>query len=133
MDRGRPHEAIVYFQTAVDVDPTMEAAHTAIAQLCGTPTTGTQVVAERTMPQQSGEPTVGPQFTPQQPVTEPSFPETARGPAIGTSSYVPPASYYPATSAPSTPLATLPAYQTATAPRYLPPVPANAAPATIVR
>ena len=35
VDRGRPHEAIVYFQRAVELDPTMQPAHAAIAQLHG--------------------------------------------------------------------------------------------------
>ena len=40
VDRGRPHEAIIYFQSAVELDPTMEAAQTAIAQLQGVPMQG---------------------------------------------------------------------------------------------
>jgi Flp pilus assembly protein TadD len=132
VDRGRPHESIIYFQTAAQLDPTMEAAHLAIAQIQGVPVQGptsTPQFAERViMPQPATTPTTGPQFAPQQPVEEPVFPTTARAPAIGTSSYVPPTNYYPTTTAPSTPL-----YQTATSPRYLPPVQAAAPNGTVVR
>lgn len=126
VDRGRPHESIIYFQAAAELDPTMEAAHTAIAQLQGVPMQGMSVqgptttpqFAERViMPQPATAPTTGPQFAPQQSVEEPVFPTTARAPAIGTSSYLPPTNDYPTTAAPSTPI-----YQTATSPRYLPPV-----------
>jgi tetratricopeptide (TPR) repeat protein len=117
VDRGRPHEAISYLQQAVEIDPMMQPAHSAIAQLRGEPVTPTQFAAEQALPQQDVAPAYGPQLTPQQPIAEPTIPATARGPAFGTSSYVPPTSYYPATAAP-----TAPVYQTATAPRYLPPI-----------
>lgn len=124
--RGRPHEAAMYYQTALDIDPTMEPARLAISQLHGTLTDAAQVVAEGpTMQPQEVTPTYGPRYSPEPAPTEPSFPETARGPAFGTSSYVPPSRYYPANNsaqAYQVPARQAPVYQTATAPRYLPPV-----------
>ncbi len=136
--RGRQHEAIAYFLSAIEIDPTMEPAHAAIAQLQGRPASvSSPVVAERTLPQPVVTPSFGPQLVPQQPVAEPTFPATARGPAPGTSSYVPPAGYYPAATPPSSPLVIAPTYHTATAPRYLPPVnpavPGTVPPAMMVR
>jgi TPR repeat protein len=126
VDRGRPHESIIYFQSAAELDPTMEAAHMAIAQLQGVPMQGpttTPQFAERVIvPQPAAPPSYGPQLVPQQQVEEPVFPTTARAPAIGTSSYIPPTNYYPTTAAPATPAPSTPIYQTATSPRYLPPV-----------
>jgi Tfp pilus assembly protein PilF len=121
VDRGRPHEAVMYFQTALNLDPTMEPARLAIAQLHGTANDPAQVVVDGPMMQpQVVAPTYDPQQHAPQPTSEPSFPSTARGPAFGTSSYVPPSSYYPANS--SAPAYQAPVYQTATKPRYLPPV-----------
>jgi superkiller protein 3 len=116
-DRGRPHEAVMYFQQALELDPTMQPAQLAIAQLSGAPATARQFAAEPAMQQQGVIPSYSPKLAPQQSVAEPTFPATARGPELGTSSYVPPKSYYPSTATP-----TAPVYQTATAPRYLPPV-----------
>jgi Tfp pilus assembly protein PilF len=131
VDRGRPHEAIVFFQTAVELDPTMQPAHAAIAQLNGQPAAPTQVAVENaSMPQPASTPAYGPQFSPQQPIAEPTFPATARGPEFGTSTYMPPAGYYPPTNGVA---ATAPVYQTATAPRYLPPVRPMVPRATTVR
>ena len=100
----------------------MQQAQLAIAQLNGVPATQSQFAAEPTAPQQVITPAYGPQLAPQQPVAEPTFPATARGPAFGTSSYVPPTNYYPSTPLPNSVAPTAPVYQTATAPRYLPPV-----------
>lgn len=122
VDRGRPHEAIAYFQRAQEIDPSMQQAQLAIAQIHGVPVTQAQVAAEPTVPQEVVTPAYGPQMVPQQPVSEPTFPATARGPGFGTSSYVPPATYYPSTPLPNAVVPTAPTYQTATAPRYLPPV-----------
>jgi tetratricopeptide (TPR) repeat protein len=130
-DRGRPHEAVAYYQRALALDPSMQQAQTAIAQLNGGAMTQSQYAVEPQTQPQGIAPNYGPQLNPQQPVAEPQFPATARGPAYGASSYVPPTNYYPSTPLPSyTPPA--PVYQTATAPRYLPPVQA-AAPGTMVR
>ena len=117
VNRGRPHEAIVYFQRAVELDPNMQPAQEAIAQLCGTSPATTPFAIDPVVRQPSPAPATGPELEPQQPVGEPAFPATARGPAFGTSTYLPPTRYYPQAVAPATPV-----YQTATAPRYLPPV-----------
>lgn len=117
VDRGRPHEAITYFEQALALDPTMQPAQLAIARLNGAPATATQFAAEPAPRQQVIPSQYGPQLAPQQPVAEPTFPATARGPAFGTSSYAPPTGYYPSTATPAAPQ-----YQTAAAPRYLPSV-----------
>jgi hypothetical protein len=120
----------------------MEQARLAIAQLHGTPGDSAQVVAGGpVMPSAEVAPTYEPQYAPQPPTSEPSFPETARGPAFGTSSYVPPSHYNPANSptqayqppAYRAPVYQTPVYQTATAPRYLPPVRPAAPNGAVVR
>ncbi|MGD9633469.1 MAG: tetratricopeptide repeat protein [Pirellulales bacterium] len=168
VDRGRPHEAYSYFQHALELDPSMQAAQDAIAKLNGAPTPTNQFAAEPTIAPQVVAPNYGPQFAPQQPSSEPTFPATARGPALNSSSYVQPGYYYPATQmqvapqaapqmqayqppqvqsypAPTVqayqapqmqvapaPVPQTPVYQTATVPRYLPPV-QQASPQTMVR
>jgi Tfp pilus assembly protein PilF len=126
VDRGRPHEAVLYFQSALDVDPTLEPARLAVAQLHGTVSNSEQVVVEGPAAQpQEVTPSYDSRYAPQPPTNEPNFPATARGPAFGTSSYVPPSRYYPANSSGQAfpaPAYQAPVYQTATAPRYLPPV-----------
>lgn len=160
VDRGRPHEAYTYFQHALELDPSMQSAQDAIARLNGVPTTTAQFAAEPVIQPQVVLPSYGPQLAPQQPASEPTFPATARGPALNSSSYMPPGYYYPtppmqvppqvapqvqayqaptmqayqapqAQVAPTTVVPT-PVYQTATAPRYLPPV-QQASPQTMVR
>ncbi len=121
VDRGRPHEAVTYFGRALELDPSMQQAQQAIAQLHGTPAAPAQFASEPAVPQQNVAPVYGPQFAPQQQVAEPTFPATARGPAFGASSYVPPTNYYPSSPLPAV-APQAPTYQTATAPRYLPPV-----------
>jgi tetratricopeptide (TPR) repeat protein len=125
IQRGRPRDAAIYFQAALEIDPAMEPARTALAQINGTPVTEPSRVASE--PQTVPMSNVGPQLAPQQPAPQPSFPSTARGPAFGTSSYAAPAPSAPIAAAPAAP-----AYQTATAPRYLPPV-KPVAPGSMVR
>ncbi len=138
VDRNRPHEAIAFFQRALELDPTMQQAQLAIAQLNGMPTIPSQYAVEPVTPQQEIAPAYGPQFAPQQQVAEPTIPATARGPAFGTSSYipatnyVPPTNYYPSSPLPQYAAPQTPVYQTATAPRYLPPV-RQVPPGTMVR
>lgn len=161
VDRGRPHEAYSYFQHALELDPTMQSAQDAMARLNGAPTPTAQYAAEPTIAPQAIAPSYGPQLAPQQPVSEPTFPATARGPALNSSSYVQPGYYYPTAQSqpmpqvlmPQTPAYQVPAmqayqapqmqvaptpapqtpvYQTATAPRFLPPV-QQASPQTMVR
>jgi len=131
-DRGRPHEAVAYYQRALALDPSMQQAQMAIAQLSGGSMTQSQFAAEPTVQQQEIAPAYGPQLAPQQPIAEPNFPATARGPAFGTSSYVPPTNYYPSSQLPAYAAPAAPVYQTATAPRYLPPV-QSGTPGTMVR
>lgn len=95
VDRGRPHEAYTYFQHALELDPSMQSAQTAIARLTGSPITNAQFAVEPTIGPQVVAPSYGPQLAPQQPVSEPTFPATARGPAINSSTYAQPGYYYP--------------------------------------
>jgi tetratricopeptide (TPR) repeat protein len=122
VDRGRPHEAVTHFQRALELEPSMQQAQMAIAQINGVPATQSQIASEPVIQPQNVAPTYGPQMVPQQQVSEPTFPATARGPGFGSSSYVPPATYYPSTPMQNTVAPAAPVYQTATAPRYLPPV-----------
>jgi hypothetical protein len=125
----------------------MDAARVALAQATGMPVPPAQVAEQVPMTPGSESSSYGPQFAPQQSAQQPAFPATARGPAWDASSatarsagpvaqaqlpvvqapaaMIPmsspvlaqqPAPAYPATSQGA------PVYQTATAPRYLPPV-----------
>jgi tetratricopeptide (TPR) repeat protein len=147
-DRGRPHEAYTYYQQALALDPSMQSAQDAIARLNGVPTANGQYASEPTVEPQSITPT----YAPNQPAGELAFPATARGPAPNSSSYVTPGYYYPSTQlapqgvaptaqayqpAPQVQTQPMqspqrPVYQTANAPRYLPPV-QRAPAATMVR
>jgi hypothetical protein len=120
----------------------MQSAQDAVARLNGAPTTTGQYVSEPTVKPQSITPVYAPQVAPNQPAGELTFPATARGPAPNSSSYVAPGynypsmqlapqgvastaqTYQPVPQAPGQPMQVpqRPAYQTATAPRYLPPV-----------
>jgi tetratricopeptide (TPR) repeat protein len=116
--RSRTHEAVPYFQAAVEMDPTMEPARVALAQATGIPVVPSQVAAESIpITPTAVPPSYGPQLAPQQSAQQPMFPATARGPAWNASTSVAPATAYPV-YAPSP----APTYQTAAAPRYLPPV-----------
>lgn len=122
--RGRPMDAVPYFAAALELNPSMQPAYEALVQLQG-PMVGQApaVASEQSVP--VGAPVAGPQPTtptnPQQVTpTGPqlSFPATARNPAWGTSSYVPPGYYAPTGQFPPQTdprLGQLP-------PRYLPPV-----------
>jgi Tfp pilus assembly protein PilF len=119
--RNRPADAWPYFQAALELDPTMQEASVALARLGGTPVGQSQVAVEAThspMPPES--PDFGPQLVPQQPVAQPNFPATARGPALNASSQMTTPGYYPQPGGVSMPAG--PVYRSATAPRYLPPV-----------
>jgi tetratricopeptide (TPR) repeat protein len=121
VQRNRPADALAYFQAAQRIEPTMQEAALAIARLGGTPVEAAQIAAGQTTSPPSAETSAfGPQLAPQHPATQPNYPATARGPALNASSQVPTPGYYPRPAATITPAA--PAYRSATAPRYLPPV-----------
>jgi tetratricopeptide (TPR) repeat protein len=115
VQRGRAEEATPYFQAAVEQNPQMESAHLALAKLQGKSAPETATVKSAAEPAPSTPvPTAAPQ--PAQPAG-PQFyhyPATARSPAPGTSSYVPPVYY-------GLPVA-VPPVQGGAFPRYLPPV-----------
>jgi tetratricopeptide (TPR) repeat protein len=120
--RQRTDEAIVYYQTALGIDPTMQQARDALAGFGGQYVDQMPMAAERVAPAVES-PNFGPQVPVQQPAYQQNFPATARGPAYNTSSQVPQGNYYPAAGYPSSPITPVaPIYRSATAPRYLPPV-----------
>jgi Flp pilus assembly protein TadD len=79
VQRGRPVDATVYFQTALQHNPELQSAQMALGQLQGQP----QVAPEAFVPN------TGPVIGPQQPPTGPQleYPTTATTPDFGTSSY----------------------------------------------
>ena len=110
VDRGRPGDAVAYFQTALQLNPGMQPATDALVKL-GAQSNAPNVVQQAPIvpaaPQQQFAP-AGPNFAPQQPSysTGPqlSYPATARTPGPGTSSYIPPQNMPPVASQPGRPL-----------------------------
>ena len=109
VDRGRPGDAATYFQTALQLNPSMQQATDALAKLGAQP--NSPIVAQQTpvapaVPQQQFAP-AGPNFGPQQPTyssgPQLGYPATARTPGPGTSSYVPPQYVPPVASQPGRP------------------------------
>jgi tetratricopeptide (TPR) repeat protein len=110
VDRGRPADAAMYFQTALQLNPGMQQATDALAKLGNQP--NAPIIAQQSpvapaMPQQQFAP-AGPNFGPQQPTyssgPQLGYPATARTPGPGTSSYVPPQYMPPVASQPGRPL-----------------------------
>jgi Tfp pilus assembly protein PilF len=104
VDRGRPADAVTYFQAALQQNPSMQQAQDALVKLGAQTNVAVQAPAVPAMPQQQvapGGPVIGPQFS-----TGPqlSYPATARTPGPGTSSYVPPRYVPPVASQPGRPL-----------------------------
>jgi Tfp pilus assembly protein PilF len=125
VQRNRPMDAAPYFATALELNPSMQPAYEALVKLQG-PAVGSAPTVASEQPVPAGAPVAGPQPTtpvdPQQASPagpQLSFPATARNPAWGASSYVPPGYYAPTGQLPQQP-----APRVAQAPpRYLPPVP----------
>jgi tetratricopeptide (TPR) repeat protein len=101
VQRNRAADAAPYFAAALEINPGMQSAYEALGKLQG-PMVGQSptVAAEQAAP--AGVPNVAPQAAPamgpQQATPagpQLSFPATARNPAVGTSSYVPPGYYAP--------------------------------------
>jgi tetratricopeptide (TPR) repeat protein len=103
VERGRAADAAPYFQTALQQSPGMHQAQDALAKLQGNQVAGAAPVAPVMITPQQVAP-VGPNFAPQQQTwpTGPQFgyPATARTPAAGASSYVPPQYFPPVASLP---------------------------------
>jgi tetratricopeptide (TPR) repeat protein len=113
VDRGRPADAVGYFQAALQLNPGMTQAQDALAKINGqvqynvaqqTPAPTTPVL----VPQQIA-PTTGPSFMPQQQPAygngpQLSYPATARTPNAGASSYVIPQYMPPVAVQPGRPL-----------------------------
>jgi tetratricopeptide (TPR) repeat protein len=110
VDRGRPGDAVAYFQTALQLNPSMQPATDALVKLGAQPNPPNfvqQAPVTPAMPQQQFAP-AGPSFAPQQPTysngPQLSYPATARTPGPGTSSYIPPQYMPPVASQPGRPL-----------------------------
>ena len=110
VDRGRPADAVTYFQTALQLNPGMQQATDALAKLGAQP--NSPIVAQQApvapaMPQQQFAP-AGTNLGPQQPTyssgPQLGYPATARTPGPGTSSYIPPQYMPPVASQPGRPL-----------------------------
>jgi tetratricopeptide (TPR) repeat protein len=132
VERNRPQDAAKYFQAALAIDPAMQPAQTALAQLNG-PLSGQQpgaLAQNSAAPQPGGITPIGPQMAPQPQVSQPSFPETALAPLVGQSSAIPQATSYgnPAVAQ----LNGTPTIRTAAAPHYLPPT-APLGPGSMIR
>lgn len=116
VQRGRLYDAAEHFHAALAMDPTMEPARVALAQIISSAVKPT-----------AQSPAVVPSSSPVEAEPQLTFPATASGPRYDMSSSVPPTAYPSTSVAPQ-----VPAYRTATAPRYLPPVP-GAVPGAVVR
>jgi tetratricopeptide (TPR) repeat protein len=110
VDRGRPADAVPYFQTALQLNPGMQPASDALVKLgaqSNPSNIALQAPAAPAVPQQQFAPT-GPGFGPEQPTysTGPqlSYPATARTPGVGASSYIQPQYMPPVASQPNRPL-----------------------------
>jgi hypothetical protein len=83
----------VYFQTALQINPDMQAAHVALGQLQGQNTLAPGVWGSPASPEFNPDATVPmtPVIVPQQPQVGPQleYPATANSPELGTSSYMP--------------------------------------------
>jgi Tfp pilus assembly protein PilF len=118
VQQNRPMDAAQYFSTALELNPSMQPAHDALVKL-QSPAVGQIPTGPSSAPVAGPRPStpvapqqaspVGPQM---------SFPETARSPASGASSYVPPSYYAPRGQVPPR---SVPRVSQAP-PRYLPPV-----------
>jgi Tfp pilus assembly protein PilF len=119
VERNRPQDAVKYFQAALGIDPAMQPAQIALAQL-NAPANGQQPSAmaqSPTAPQATGiagSVSSSPQIQPQQP----TFPETAQAPLTGQSSAIVPAA--PNANPGLAPGSGSPTIRTAAAPHYLP-------------
>jgi tetratricopeptide (TPR) repeat protein len=110
VDRGRPADAVPYFQTALQLNPSMQPATDALVKLgaqSNTSNVAVQAPVAPAMPQQQFTPAV-PSLGTEQPTysTGPqlSYPATARTPGVGASSYIPPQYIPPVASQPGRPL-----------------------------
>ncbi|HEY4233321.1 MAG TPA: tetratricopeptide repeat protein [Lacipirellulaceae bacterium] len=121
VERSRPQDAAKYFQAALGIDPAMQPARTALAQLnISTPGQAPAALAQRTaLPRQDEITPLGSQPAPQQSVPQPTFPETARAPLVGQSTALQQAS--PNLISGTAPSAAAPTIRTAAVPHYLPP------------
>ncbi len=111
VDRGRPADATMYFQTALQLNPGMQQAADALAKQGTQMNVAQQAPAVPMMPgiaPQQAVPAAGPSLGTQQPTYEAgpqlSYPATARTPGVGASSYIPPQYMPPVASQPGRPL-----------------------------
>jgi tetratricopeptide (TPR) repeat protein len=132
VQRGRAMDAAPYFAAALEIDPTMQVAQTALASLQGQAVGAVPTMAS-VQPMAPGMPMVMPQQAPPgapQPGVpsgpELSIPSTASNPAWNSSSYAPPRYYAPAAQPqyqPRPPATPYTPYMSQAPAQYLPPVP----------
>jgi tetratricopeptide (TPR) repeat protein len=94
VQRGRPADAAVYFQTALQINPELQAAQIALGQLQGQNALAPGSWGSPASPEFTPDTTTvpAPVIIPQQPSTGPQleYPATAHAPDFGASSYRPP-------------------------------------------
>jgi tetratricopeptide (TPR) repeat protein len=108
VERNRPQEAAKYFQAALGIDPAMQPAQKALAELnMAVPGQPAVATAQTTVAPSAGEIAPMNQLNaPQQAGNQATYPEMARAPMIGQSTAAPPT--------------VAPQIRTANVPRYLP-------------
>jgi Flp pilus assembly protein TadD len=94
VQRGRPGDAVAYFQTALMVNPDMQAAQVALGQLQGQNALAPGAWGSPASPEFTPDatlPMTPPVMVPQQPQVGPQleYPATAHSPDLGTSTYRP--------------------------------------------
>jgi hypothetical protein len=94
VQRGRPTDAAAYFQTALQINPELQAAQIALGQLQGQNALTPGVWGSPASPEFNPDmtaPGAGPVVNPQQPPNGPQleYPATAQSPDFGVSRYMP--------------------------------------------
>jgi tetratricopeptide (TPR) repeat protein len=92
VQRGRPADAALYFQAAIEQNPEMQAAHVALAQLQGHDFAAQGGANSPHVTSGAAIPNAGAAVVPQQQPAGPQlgYPATAQSPDFGASSYAPP-------------------------------------------
>ena len=94
VQRGRPGDAAAYYQSALQINPELQAAQIALGQVQGQNALATEAWGSPASPEFTPGmtmPNTAPALVPQQPQVGPEleYPSTAYTPEFGTSSYVP--------------------------------------------
>jgi Tfp pilus assembly protein PilF len=132
VERNRPQDAIKYFQAALNIDPAMQPAQVALAQLKITaPGQQPIAIAQAAIASRPNDVTpVGTQAASPPPIPQTNYPETALAPLVGQSSAIPPVGPYNSLGTDQS--GQPPTIRTAAVPHYLPPT-TPLGPGTMVR